>query len=315
VTVRGRAGSADLPGAAPAAPRLRWWREVVLIGAFYLGYSLIRNHFGSAAVSPTEAYSNTQHIIDLETRLGVFHEATVQGWFLGWHAFIVFWDTFYGLLHFVVPMATLVFLFFRWPADHRGLRNALAFTTGLALVGFSLFPVMPPRLLCACTYGAGPGATHYGFVDTMVSDGGLWSFGSSGVAAVSNQYAAMPSLHMAWALWCALALVPRLRRPWQQVLAAAYPAMTAFAVIVTANHFFLDVVGGAVVLGIGWTLSRWCTGWTESRRRTSSREDLSGVLVGEPATGVPLDLTSVDRGWTARAGRSATPAEREMPLP
>jgi hypothetical protein len=293
----------------------RWWREVIVVVVIYVGYSLIRNHFGSAAVSADEAYANTQRVIAIEQRLGLFHEQTIQSWFTGWHPFIVFWNTFYGLMHFVVPLAVLALAMVRWPSDYRLFRNTLACTTGLALVGFSLFPVMPPRLLCDCAYGAGAGAAHFGFVDTVVTDGGFWSFGSSGVAAVSNQYAAMPSLHVAWALWCAVALVPRLRNRWLRTLVAAYPAMTLFAVIVTANHFFLDAVGGVAVVALGWWIGGMYTGWAENRRRSASREDLSGVLVDEAASGVPLENPSADDCLTARAGRSAMPADRETTHP
>jgi hypothetical protein len=294
-------------------PVLGWWREVIVVVAFYLVYSLIRNRYGSAAVGPDEAFANTQRVIGIEQHLGLFHEQAVQSWFAGWHAFIVFWNTFYGTLHFVVPIATLVFVLVRWPSDYRLVRNTLAFTTAFALVGFSLFPVMPPRLLCDCTFGAGAGAAHFGFIDTMVTDGGLWSFGSSGVSAVSNQYAAMPSLHVAWALWCALALVPRLRPRSLRWLAGVYPALTLFAVLVTGNHFFLDALGGAAVVAAGWWAGSVCTGWTENRRRTASREDLTGVLVAQAASGVPLETTSDDHCWTAGAGRPAMPADREIP--
>lgn len=249
--------------------------------AFYAIYTAIRNHFGSASVGAADAYGNALKVIGLEQRLGIFTEASFQGLLAGTHATATFWNTFYGSLHFVVTIGTLVLLFRRWPQDYRRLRNVLAFTTGLALIGFTLFPLMPPRLLCDCAYGAGPDAQAYGFVDTLARDGSLWSFGSSGMKAVSNQYAAMPSLHFAWALWCAVALYPRLRRRWPRgaVLAAVYPLMTLIAVTATANHFWLDAVGGAVVLGAGWVLGRWFTTCTESRRNAVSSEYMTGVLV------------------------------------
>jgi hypothetical protein len=275
-------------------PPLRWWREALVGVAFYFAYSLIRSHFGSAAVSAEEAFDNTQKVISIEQHLGLFHEQTIQSWFAGWHIFMKVWDTFYGLAHFVVPIAVLIVAFFRWPSDYRLLRNTVAFTTALGLIGFALFPVMPPRLLCDCAFGAGPTAAHYGFIDTVVVDGGFWSFGSAGVAPLSNQYAAMPSLHIAWSLWCAIALIPRLRRWWWRALAALYPVMTLFAIVITANHFFLDALGGVLVVTIGWWLGKWCTGWAESRRRAASREDLSGVLVAEAASGVPLESTAAD---------------------
>src|SRR5438874_10427812 len=117
--------------------------------------------------------------------------------------------------------------------------------TGLALVGFALVPLMPPRLL-----------TDHGFVDTLKQVGGLWSFDSGAMSKVSNQYAAMPSLHFGWSSWCACVLWPALRRPWAKVVVAAYPLLTLFAIVVTANHFFLDAVGGAVVFGAGYLMAR-----------------------------------------------------------
>jgi membrane-associated phospholipid phosphatase len=68
---------------------------------------------------------------------------------------------------------------------------------------------------------------------------------------VSNQYAAMPSLHFAWSTWCALVLVPTVRRTWVRILAACYPVLTVFAIVVTANHYWLDAAGGAVILSLG----------------------------------------------------------------
>jgi hypothetical protein len=105
---------------------------------------------------------------------------------------------------------------------------------------------MPPRLLPA----------SYGYVDTLAEIGGLWSFDSETMKAVSNQYAAMPSLHFAWSTWSTLVLWPAAgERRFLQVLLLAYPVATLFAIIVTANHFWLDAVGGAVVLGAGYAIA------------------------------------------------------------
>ena len=234
-----------------------WWHELVYVGGFYALYTGTRNLFGSAAVGATHAFHNAQRVIHLEEWLGIFHESTVQGWFLGAPWFIRLVDDFYGTFHFVVTLTVLVVAFRRWPSAYRFWRNTLAFTTALALVGFSLFPLMPPRLLCDCAYGAGPGVS-YGFVDTLDRFGGLWSFDSPTMKSISNQYAAMPSLHMAWALWCAAVLVPRLRHRWSKGLAMAYPAVTLFAIIITANHYLLDAVAGAVTLAAGYGLARLC---------------------------------------------------------
>jgi hypothetical protein len=249
---------------------LRWWLEPLYVGVFYLLYSATRNLFGSAGGgSTTHALHNAERIMRVEEWLGLFHEQAVQSWFIGWPWFLRLWNAYYGTLHFIVPVAVLVALFRRWPASYRLWRNTLAFTSGLALLGFSLFPLMPPRLLCDCLYGGGA-ASDRGFVDTIDRFGGLWTFDSGTVKAISNQYAAMPSLHVAWSLWCALALIPHLRRGWAKVLAALYPIATVFAVVVTGNHYLLDAVGGALVLGAGYLLARLVTS-SEASERTSAR--------------------------------------------
>ncbi len=230
---------------------LRWWREVGLIVVGYLVYSFVRNQFGSASVGAGRAYDNALLVIDVEQALRIYNEATVQGWFLGWERFLWFWNVYYGSLHFVVPVVALVLLFQRAPRAYRFWRSVLFVTTFAALVGFSLFPLMPPRLLCDCEYGAG---VAHGFVDTMQAYGSIWQFGSGAMASVSNQYAAMPSLHVAWATWCLVALWPVLRSRWARALVLLHALATVFAVVVTANHYWLDVVGGLVTLGVGWAL-------------------------------------------------------------
>jgi hypothetical protein len=214
---------------------------VLYILAFYGVYSVIRNTQGSATVSAAHAFNNARHVIRFEQALGIFHEEAVQEAFLGWRAFIQFWNLFYGTFHFVVTVVALVLLFRRFPARYPRWRNTLAATTGLALVGFATYPLMPPRLLPAA----------YGFVDTLKVYGGLWSFDSGPVAQVSNQYAAMPSLHFAWSMWSALVLFPMLGRTWSRAVVALYPLTTLFAIVVTANHYVLDAAGGALVLAVG----------------------------------------------------------------
>lgn len=239
------------PGVAPV--RLRWWYEVAFAATFYVVYTGIRNQFGSAAVSPTHALNNAERVIDVEQAMGLFHEELVQSWFLDWNWFLRFWNVFYGSLHFVVTLFVMVWLFRRFPERYRQYRNVLAATTALALVGFATFPLMPPRLLSDCgPYGGCQ--TGYDFVDTLARVGGLWSFDSGTMQQLSNQYAAMPSLHFAWATWCLLAMFPILRRRTGRLFFLAYPAGTLFAIVVTANHYWIDAVGGAVVLALGFVV-------------------------------------------------------------
>jgi len=109
---------------------------------------------------------------------------------------------------------------------------------------------MPPRLLFTAGHGG------YGFVDTLAKYPTFWSFDSGAINKISNQYAAMPSLHFGWALFCASSLTPRLRRRGAKVAAALYPLLTLSAIVLTANHYFLDAAGGAVVFLAGYLLSR-----------------------------------------------------------
>ena len=235
--------------AAPVAEtpprRLRWWWEAVYILVFYGIYTTIRNTQGSATVSARHAFENALEVIDVERAVGLFHEETLQDWFLDERLFMQFWNVFYGTAHFIVTIGALVWLFRAAPHRYPLWRNTLAFTTALALIGFVAYPLMPPRLL----------PPTYGFIDTLKEIGGLWSFDSGTMQKISNQYAAMPSLHFAWSSWCAFVLWPMVRRPWVKALVVAYPFATLFGVMVTANHYWLDALGGAVVLGAGYLLA------------------------------------------------------------
>jgi PAP2 superfamily len=233
----------------------RWLREVGYVLLFYVVYSMIRNTFGSANVAPEVALDNALGVIDFETSLGLFFEQRLQEMFLDYSWFLRMWNVFYGSLHFAVTGGIMVWLYLKAPSRYRKFRTILGSATALALIGFATFPLMPPRLL-----NAGPpfGGSHFEFtfVDTLAEVGGLWSFSSGGMAKISNQYAAMPSLHLAWALWCVLAAYPMMTRSWQRILLLSYPVATLFAVVVTANHYWIDAVGGAVILGIGYYLAK-----------------------------------------------------------
>ncbi len=226
--------------AARPVQRSHWWREVLIVAAFYGLYSLVRDLRGDRPVSQAQALINARHIIHIERWVGLFHELAVQHEFIHLHWLIRICDDFYGTLHFVVTIFVLVLLFFWFPTKYRMWRNTLALTTGLALVGFYFFPLAPPRLL----------PPSYGFVDTLKVVGGLWSFSKGPVNDVSNQYAAMPSLHTAWSTWCACALASVIRPLWGKILVFLYPAFTIFAIVVTANHYFADAIAGLLLLGV-----------------------------------------------------------------
>jgi uncharacterized membrane protein YkvA (DUF1232 family) len=254
----------------PATRHLRWWKELAYAIAFYSVYSWIRNQFGSAHPRLEQtAIDNAELVRTIERWLGSFHEETIQEWFLDWDGFMRFWNIYYGSFHFIVTTFCIFWLYRRFKDRYVKYRTTLGVTTALALIGYATFPLMPPRLL-----------PEWGFVDGLAVYGGLWSFDSEAIKDLSNQWAAMPSLHFAWASWCALVLVPTVRRQWVKVLAAIYPFATLFAIVVTGNHFWLDAAGGALILGIGWMVGTWWARRLEDRVGAVDDERVAGVVAG-----------------------------------
>ena len=254
------------------------WREIIYIGAVYLVYSAVRNKFGSAGGEPGHAngiaYGHALDVIHFEQRLGLFLEQTAQSWYLDLpaHGLIQVWNVFYGTAHFVMTAAALIWLFLRDPERYPRWRNTLACTTLLALVGFASFSLMPPRLLDKPVEHYGPPHIEesFGFVDTLEEYPTFWSFDSGGLKKLSNQYAAMPSLHMGWSLWSALVLFPLVRRKWARVLVVLYPCATFFCIIVTANHYWLDALVGACVLGVSYVMGTKIDEFWKRRRASMS---------------------------------------------
>jgi PAP2 superfamily len=291
-----------------------WVHEIVVIGVVYVVYSFVRNQFGSATMAvgdePKHAFNNAVDIIKLEKALGLFHEQTIQKWFLGTRWIIQFFNIFYGTAHFIVTLAILIWIFIRKRESFSLWRTTLMVTTVLALIGFALFPLMPPRLFNAyahepnCNehavstsadvcyrYGGGELADghqpNYHFVDTLRTVGGLWSFDSKKLDAVSNQYAAMPSLHIGWSTWCTIVLLTFTKRKWAKALAIAYPILTLTVIVATANHYIIDAVGGWVILGAGYLIARWFEGVRARRHALQTAEASDEVLI-EDTVGIEV---------------------------
>ncbi len=160
-------------------------------------------------------------------------------------------DFWYASLHYLVTPAVLVWLFRSRAVRYRAARTWLMTSTFIGLIGFTLLPTCPPRLLSA----------SHGFVDTMAqySDYGWWGGEASaprGLGGMTNQYAAMPSLHCGWALWCGVMLWRYGGTRLTKVAGVLYPLITTIVVMGTANHYFLDAVAGFAVMGVGFLLTR-----------------------------------------------------------
>ena len=226
---------------------LYWWAEIIAILLFYLVYSAVRN---ADAAHPEVAFHHARQLISLQRTLGLYHEQAINHWAAThFEPLVVVANYFYGSLHFIVTIGVGVYLFRSWRNDYPRWRNTLAVATAIALIGFRFWPLMPPRLLPA----------HYGFVDTLAKYPTIWTFNSGAMKNISNQFAAMPSVHCCWALWCACALVPRVKHTWVKVAAGFYPVMTVSVIVVTANHYILDAVGGFAIFGVGYVVARLFT--------------------------------------------------------
>jgi PAP2 superfamily len=217
-----------------------WWQEIAIIAFGYWLYSLGRNAIPdqeSVALRHGRAVQHLQAILHLNWERSINHFVAAHEWL----AQIM--DYYYSTLHFFVTPIVMIWLFVRRPHLYRGARTALVATTLLALLGFYLYPTAPPRLL-----------PQYGYIDTIVKFHTWGSLADPSVAKHSNQYAAMPSLHIAWALWCGLVIFFCARHLWARVLGLVYPFWTFAVIVGTANHFILDAVAGALTLALGFGL-------------------------------------------------------------
>jgi hypothetical protein len=234
--------------------RFGWIIEVAVgIGLYFLYDSLRDKTMGTASA----ALRHAKQVVRIERDFGIYQEHRIQHAFLSWHWFISFWNIYYGTIHFVMPVIALVAMYRKTPTRYIRWRNALLFMLAFGLIGFWLYPLTPPRLM----------PPHYDFVDAASR---FFNFGpqqpiklnargeptAAARAAFGNLYAAMPSLHVGWSTWSALALIPLCRRVWLKVLVGLYPFCTIFAIVVTANHWILDAIGGWVVLALGYGASR-----------------------------------------------------------
>jgi hypothetical protein len=240
--------SRSSPYTAPRLHRHRWWSELPLLALVYALYSagrlLVRGDVAAAV-------DHGLAILRVEQALSLNAEHPLNRLFTSTPALGIPADFAYASLHYLVTPAILIWLFRRRPAAYRAARTWLMLSTLLGLVGFTLLPTAPPRLLDAA----------HGFVDTMAqySSYGWWGAEASaprGLGGMTNQYAAMPSLHVGWALWCGVLLWRHGRTPLMKAIGVAYPLLTTIVVMGTANHYFLDAVAGGAVMGLGALLTR-----------------------------------------------------------
>ena len=226
-----------LRSAWAAISRRRGLRELLLIGVVYSMYDgsrfVVEGH-------QTTALEHAIGVLHLEKMLDIGWEQTINTFVSAHEVLAVPADYMYATLHYLVTPIVLIWMWRSHRDAYTRARTTLMVATVIGLIGFSLLPVAPPRMLP-------------GFVDTMAqySGTGWWSTDASvprGVGSLTNQFAAMPSLHVGWALWCGWQMVRHGKHLITRVSGILYPALITLVVVATGNHYLLDAVAGIAVV-------------------------------------------------------------------
>ncbi|WP_058044635.1 bifunctional glycosyltransferase 87/phosphatase PAP2 family protein [Streptomyces roseifaciens] len=231
-------------------PLFRFWKrplsrsnvllELMLLRVGYWVYSFIRAQ-ATGERSLAEAHGRQilgiEEFLHIDVEHGFNHFVAGIGWLTD------SMNYYYGTFHFLVPVSLLVYLYVRRPGTYRWARTALSLATLMALAGFWAYPLAPPRLM--------PGL---GFIDTANGPQDLAHPDFGALTELSNQYAAMPSLHIGWSLWCGVVIAAVAPKPWMKCLGMLYPLLTLSVIVGTANHYVLDAVGGALVVLSGFAV-------------------------------------------------------------
>jgi hypothetical protein len=226
---------------------LRELGELTLVALAFLLYFVVRSN---VIDRPELALANARHIIDVESALELQHELSAQDAIMGSRLAVRFFNFVYFWLDFPLIAGVGLLMYFRRRAEYTFARDAILFSGACALVAYSLFPVAPPRLV-----------PETGMVDTLQAFNNL-SYQAQSTSFFVNPYAAMPSLHVGWAVLLAIGVwlaFPDNRMV--RVLAILHPLTQWASTVVTGNHFWIDGAGGlmAAVLGLAFAIvmQRW----------------------------------------------------------
>jgi hypothetical protein len=246
-----------VPATYPLTKRFRfgWVAELAFIVAMLLLHERLRTAvMGSAKV----ALQNAKTLTAIERWLGIYHEQAVQKFFIdAGEGVIGAWNVWFETAHFIVPAVVAIFLYRKFPVRYVRMRNTfliMLFVT--APVVWAAFPITPPKFMPA----------RYGFVDTEAVHWNIFpqqpiEYGPDGeptaeaVSLEGNLYGGIPSHHLSWALWCALALWPLVSRRRLRWLLLLYPFLTFVSVTATANHRFIDLPGSLIEVAIAYGLA------------------------------------------------------------
>src|SRR3954447_6500533 len=217
-------------------------RQVALLLVAYLGYRLIRGEVDGPAGAAI-AFEHAGRLVALERGLHVFVEPSVQQWAAGRPGLLDASSWLYLNAQSTVTVGALAYLYLRHNDQFYFVRNMFVVAFGVALVGYVVYPAAPPRFL-----------PQLGFTDAVSDFSGVGQ--DAGVAHLFNPYAAVPSMHVAFALMVAVPLARLVRHDWVRAFWVVYPALVTFVVVATANHFLIDAVLGACTAAAGALAAR-----------------------------------------------------------
>jgi hypothetical protein len=246
----------------------RGWPD--LLGQLLLfagAYSLYRMVRGMTDGRISEAFANARDLIGLERGLGLFFEPAVNAWAESSEGLIDVTSWMYVNSHFTVTTAALAFIYLRRNSSFYFIRNMFMVAMGIALVLYAAYPTAPPRFL-----------PEWGFSDSVARFTGLTAEGSS-ADALYNPFAAVPSMHVAFALMLGVPLASMTGRRWVKALWLSYPALVTFVVVATANHWWFDAVTGgmtaaaaaiAALVFARWRPATWA--WVPPARAAAAQQ-------------------------------------------
>jgi hypothetical protein len=228
----------------------RGWLDLLrqiglFVGAFLL-YDLVRGLFGNPGTY--KPFGDAMKIINFERALHVFVEPSINAWVQHVHVLMDIADWTYLNGHFFVTIAALVFIYLRRNGSFYFVRNMFMIAMALALIGYALYPTAPPRLM-----------PEWGFTDSVshfLFGGTGWIDYSPSAKAFTNFYAAVPSMHVCFAIMIGIPMSLLVRRRAAKILWRMYPVFVTFVVVATANHYLTDVFLGAVTAGMSFVLAK-----------------------------------------------------------
>lgn len=212
-------------------------RELAAVAAAALVYYLVR---GAVSDRAEEAFQRARDILELEQRFWLDWETTIHESILSSNALIDFANGTYFWGHMPLLIVLAVWLWRSHRTIWRTFRNALLVSAAVGMVCYFLFPTAPPRLM-----------PELGYIDTLALRAAP-AYQAQEVGLFVNPYAALPSLHVGWALLAGLAVWQTSSHPLMRAFAVSIPLSQSWAVVATANHWTLDAFAGIAVCGVAW---------------------------------------------------------------